>query len=63
MELLLQIKGRLPRAAGMTAMSDMPPDKPDVKPRESDEVRRRIIEEYAANLRELIRKLRQELKS
>ncbi|EIG63558.1 hypothetical protein Bra1253DRAFT_00042 [Bradyrhizobium sp. WSM1253] len=47
----------------MTAMSDMPPDKPDVKPRESDEVRRRIIEEYAANLRELIRKLRQELKS
>jgi hypothetical protein len=43
-------------------MSDMPPDK-DVRPRESDEARRRIIEEYAADLRELIRKLRQKLKS
>jgi hypothetical protein len=32
-------------------------------PRESDEARRRIIEEYAADLRELIRKLRQKLKS
>ena len=44
-------------------MIDMPPDKPDVRPRESDEARRRIIEEYAADLREMIRKLRQKLKS
>lgn len=44
-------------------MSGKPPDKPEVMPRESDEARRRIIEEYAADLRELIRKLRQRLKS
>jgi hypothetical protein len=40
-------------------MSDKPPTKPEVKPRESDEARRSIIEEYAADLREVIRKLRQ----
>ncbi|WP_256467171.1 MULTISPECIES: hypothetical protein [unclassified Bradyrhizobium] len=44
-------------------MNDEPPAKPEVKPRESDETRRRIIEDYAADLRELIRKLRQKLQS
>ncbi|OSI65449.1 hypothetical protein [Bradyrhizobium canariense] len=45
------------------AMSDKPPAKPEVKPPESDEARRSIIEEYAADLRELTRKLRQKLNS
>jgi|KBSMisStandDraft_5_1062788.scaffolds.fasta_scaffold8874650_1 hypothetical protein len=40
-------------------MSDKPPPKPTVKPCESDEARRSIIEEYAADIRELIKKLRQ----
>jgi hypothetical protein len=48
-------------------MSDKPPAKQEAKPRKSDEARRRIIEEYVADLRdtisELIRKFRQKLHS
>jgi hypothetical protein len=44
-------------------MNDKPPNKPEKTPRASDEARWRIIEDYAADLRELIRKLRQKLRS
>ena len=47
-------RSRLPSDGLVRRMSDNPPTaKPEVKPRESDEARRRIIEEYAADLRKL----------
>jgi hypothetical protein len=42
------------------SMNDKPAPKPEEKP---PRARRRIIEKYAAGLRELIRKLRQKLDS
>src|SRR3954447_26207150 len=50
------------RGGSYDAMSDKPPEKPEVMRHESDEARRRIIEEYAADRRGLIRKLRQKSK-
>ncbi|MCJ9729543.1 hypothetical protein [Bradyrhizobium sp. PRIMUS42] len=46
-------------------MADAKPDKPEQSPRAADEARqseiRRVIEAYAADLREIIKTLRQKL--